>query len=102
MKSLSLKIEIKTRTYDILLKAITVRAKRKEKDLTRVLEIENIRRILGLRIIRLKWLKRNPVIDDFSYIVIELYCFRIANKVIEQGLIHDIKLKSVTRLNRII
>jgi hypothetical protein len=68
--------------YNILLKAIIVRTKKEEKDLIRALETENIRRILGLRIIRLKWLKKNLVIDDFSYIVIELYCFRIANRVI--------------------
>jgi hypothetical protein len=54
VKSLSLKTEVKTRTYDVLLKAITVRAKREEKDLIKALEIENIRRILDLRIIRLK------------------------------------------------
>jgi hypothetical protein len=54
MKSLSLETEIKTRMYNILLKAITVRVKRKEKDLVKTLEIENIKRILDLRIIRLK------------------------------------------------
>jgi hypothetical protein len=83
MKSLSLEIEVKTRTYNVLLKAITVGAERKEKDLVRVLEIENIRRILDLRIVRLKWLKRNLVIDDFSYIIMKLYCSRITNRVIQ-------------------
>jgi hypothetical protein len=54
MKSLSLKTEIKTRTYDVLLKAITVKVEKEEKDLVRALEIENIKRILDLRIVRLK------------------------------------------------
>jgi hypothetical protein len=54
VKSLNLEAEVKTRTYNILLKAITVRAKKEEKDLVRALEIENIKRILDLRIVRLK------------------------------------------------
>jgi hypothetical protein len=40
--------------YNILLKAIIVGIKKEEKDLVKVLEIENIKRILDLRIVRLK------------------------------------------------
>jgi hypothetical protein len=82
MKSLSLKAQVKTRTYEVLLKTITVRAEREKKDLVKTLKIKNIRKILGLRIVRLKWLKRNPVISDVNYIVIKLHCLKIANRVI--------------------
>jgi hypothetical protein len=54
VKSLSLEAQIKTRIYDVLLKAMTVKTKKEEKDLARTLETENIRKILGLRIVHLK------------------------------------------------
>ena len=100
VKSLSLEAQIKTRAYEVLLKAMTVGDEGGEKDIAKALETENARLIPGLRIVRLKWLKRNRAKGDYSHMVIELPCPEIANRAIQQGLVHNMELKSVARFDR--
>ena len=77
-----------------------VRDEGEEKDIAKALETENVRLIPGLRIVRLKWLKRNRAKGDYSHMIIELPCPEIANRAIQQGLVHNMKLKSVARFDR--
>ena len=62
--------------------------------LIKELEEENKRAIPSLRIIHLRWLKRNLAKDIYRHIVAKLDCLETANQVIYKGLIHNIELKS--------
>jgi len=73
-----------------------------EERLVKKLEEENKRIIPLLRIIHLRWLKRNPVKDTYEHIVAKLDCLETVNQVIYRGLVHNIELKSAVRFDCII
>ena len=92
---------MKTRKYEVLLKSWVVEKTRGEERLARELKEENKRAIPLLRIIYLRWLKRNLAKDTYGHIVAELDCLETVNQVIYRGLIHNIELKSAIRFDRI-
>jgi len=100
-KALSSQAQVKTRTYEVLLKSWVVEETRGEERLARELEEENKRTIPLLRIVHLRWLKRNPAKDTYRYIVAELDCLETVSQVIYRVLIHNIELKSAVRFDRI-
>ena len=99
-KALSSQAQVKTRTYEVLLKSWVVEETGGEERLARELEEENKRAIPLLRIVHLRWLKRNPAKDTYGHIVAELDCPETANQVIHRGLVHNMELKSAVRFDR--
>jgi len=99
-KALSSQAQVKTRTYEVLLKSWVVEETGREERLARELEEENKRAIPLLRIVHLRWLKRNPAKDTYGHIVAELDCPETANQVIHRGLVHNMELKSAVRFDR--
>jgi len=101
-KALSLQAQVKTRMYEVLLKSWVVKETGGKERLVRELEEENKKAIPLLRIIYLRWFKRNPAKDTYRHIVAELDCLETANQVIYRGLVHNIELKSAVRFDRTI
>jgi len=99
---LSSQAQVKAKTYEVLLKS-WVREEIEGKDeLARELEKKNKRAIPILKILHLRWLKKNQTKDTYRHVVIELDCPETANQVIHEGLIHNIELKSAVRFDRTI
>ena len=99
---LSLQAQVKAKTYKVLLKLWVGKEIEGEDELTRELEEENKRAIPTLKILYLRWLKKNQTKDMYRYVVIELDCLETANQVIHRGLVHNIELKSALRFDRTI
>ena len=99
-KALSSEAQVKTRTYEVLLKSWVVEETGGEERLAKELEEENKRAIPSLRIVHLRWLKKNPAKGTYGHIVAELDCPETANQVLHRGLVHNMELKSAVRFDR--
>ena len=73
-----------------------------EERLARELEEENKRAIPTLKIVHLRWLKKDPTKDTYGHIIAELDCLETANQVLYRGLVHNIELKSAVRFDHTI
>ena len=99
---LSSQAQVKAKTYKVLLKSWVEEEIEGEDELIRELEKENKRVIPILKILHLRWLKKNQTKDTYEHVVIELDCPETVNQVIHRGLIHNIELKSAIRFDRMI
>ena len=99
---LSLQAQVKAKTYKVLLKSWVGEEIEGEDELARELEEENKRAIPILKILHLRWPKKNQTKDTYGHVVIELDYPETANQVIYRGPIHNMELKSAVRFDRTI
>ena len=99
---LSSQAQVKAKTYEVLLKSWVREEIEGEDELARELEKKNKRAIPILKILHLRWLKKNQTKDIYEHVVIELDCLETVNQVIYRGLVHNMELKTAVRFDRTI
>jgi len=98
---LSSQAQVKAKTYKVLLKLWVEEEIEGEDELIRELEEENKRVIPILKILHLRWLKKNQMKDMYRHMMIKLDYLETANQVIYRRLVHNIELKSAIRFDYI-